>query len=488
MAEAAEVLQFDQLPIAEVVELQPRFFDADMTDQLCFARRRFRQMGEEIMAQNHELLMQGEWDSVPVPIDAQGTAFKVLAAERQYGTDSHEYRQNWQGLLQDCERVYGEAYSKNGPEYFPRVCQERDPHTGMYYSHGQPLSGIVAGGLSPVAKSGEQPLRIDDFVEEMTYEIIGNMELEQETVSVLTVLECPDWVIEEYEANPEGAFYGYVPSIRKLMLRGISFYNKGNVRYEEQLALPGIEITHEVVLAVLKETERIETGMTLTKTELHSKQFVDTEGGDVFEFAKKLDTKASELSGKNIFMGEEVEEGHPKDYEVFKREAEERHQSKERQREASELRTYILELAKDKTDRWAADSLVANFVDKSLKRKARNNPELAEMVYDKKTADGYREVAALRAAGRHSEADHRQEQVEQDAPVISYCGAGSCGLKKVISVSKKAEKGRQQGLVGEMLEDTERSCPKCGQLTVIYDEHGSKACINEDCENTEIKG
>ncbi len=466
----------------EAVEREPRFFDADSVPELQFARLRYRQQAEDTLNKNRQLLMDGEWEAVPIPVDALGTARKVVETGKRFGKTSEHYLENNLGLIDDSSRLYGEAYRKNSWEGFPSSVQKRDEITGDYYSHNQSVTTIVEGGLSPVAKPGEQLLRIDDFVEELTYKAIGNMSLD-EPVSVLTVLECPEWVIEEYSQNPNGNFYGYVPEIKKLMLRGMTFYNKLGLRVEEQMALSGLHITHEVVLAALEETERITRGTKLTKTELHGKQFIDAKAEDVWEFAKKLDAKASQLSGKNIFMGEEVEPDQPKDYELAKAEAQKRNEQLHSQ--SVKLARYIIELVENDVDRWAAETLVINFVDTDLKKASLHNPDLAEIIYDKKTADGYREIAYLSSQGFHAEAKRLEAQVNAEAPPISFCGAGSCGLEQVSMNSRSAQKAKELGLVGNQMHDTERSCPGCGRYTVNYDKRGSKVCTH--CTKKEIK-
>lgn len=481
MAVPAEVL-IQTYPNQVIEQAEPLCFDADLIGELAFARRRYRQQAEDILRTNHGLLMDGEWEAVPIPVDALGTGRKATQNRNTYGEDSPQYQESLVGLTEDCERLYGEAERKNTFEYFIPSVQYRNDLTGDYFSKGNSLTELVSGGLSPVAKKGEQHSRIDDFVEEMTYKAIGSMQTDG-PVSTITFLECPDWVIEEYKENPEGTFYGYVPEVEKLMLRGLTFYNDEGIRIEEQLALPGTYITHEVVLAVLEEAEYIEPESELSKADIHAKQFIEHGEGDVFAFAKLLDAKASQLSGMNIFLGEVVAENHPKDYASAKQEALERHN--QRRSRAKKLGHFIIGHVEAGTDRWVAEKLVSKFVDEDLKAMSRANPELAELIYNKKTADGYRNVEKLRLAGKHDAANRLQARVEEEAPAPSYCGAGSCGLERVNPTSSDARKARELGLVGEQLHDTERACRGCGSKTIHYDSRGSKVCIT--CESAEIK-
>ena len=110
----------------------------------------------------------------------------------------------------------------------------------------------------------------------------------------------------------------------------------------------------------------------------------------------------------------------------------------------------------------------------------RKDPSQAEGVFDKATAQGFREVARLENLGRFEEARAVQTAVEKAAPAVSYCGAGSCGLEAVKSLSQEAGKAHSLGLGGELLHDTIRKCPNkdCKKKSVYYDSKGNKACIS----------
>lgn len=473
MAAAAETIQ-----ITENTNVLG-YIDADRVSKLQFVRSHYTNEALDILEQNRELLRQGDFDVVPIPVDALGTAHRVLAAGQQFGENGVEQQELHAGLTLDCKRLLGEAYRKNTWEYFPKVLQPRDPLSGEYYAHGQPINQILIGGLSPVAEPEEQDRRVNEFVEEKTYQAIGKMCLGQE-LSVQTISECPDWAIEAYERDPKAGHGGYAPGIRKLMIRNVSFVASGD-RYEEQVALSGIFIDHDVITEALEEAGGLATGVVISKTELHGRQFIDTQNQDVIGFVELLDEKASLASGHNIFMGEIVEADFDKNYELVRQQAEQRQQNIAEQ--AAELRDLVLDLARNKTDRWLAGGIVENFVQDKLKEAARQNPEQAAIIFDQQTAEGYEEVVYLKAVGRVEEAEARLLEVEAQAPAPSYCGAGSCGLEAVTN-AQEIQKAKELGLdtSKKLLRHKDGKCKNCGTKGVVYDLTSKRTCL--ECHKT----
>jgi hypothetical protein len=408
-------------------------------------------------------------------------------AESEYGKHSPEYKELFSAVVLDCSRLLGEAERKNTWEYFEESKQVFDHQDGQYIAQGVHTLDVVERGLSPTTdEDEEQDRRVNEFVEEHTYHsvrkirVLGRLGLHEE-VRVKTISECTDWAIEAYKTDSKKSHGGYAPGIEKFMIRGMRFDDEGR-RYEEQLALPGIYITHDIIMDVMKEEGAISQDTGLTKTELHSKQFIDPTGQSVIDLAEKLDQKASEVSGKNVFMGEEVSPAFVKDYSAIPADAKQRRDK--RQHLSHELADQVIKLQASKTDSWAAEGIVGKIVQKMLFGIVKNNPELAAQVFDKETADGFEQVAHLESLGRYQEARLLQEDVEKNAPEASYCGAGSCGLEAAINFREIA-KVHALGLKGELIHDSERACPACNKKSVYYDEKGSKACAG--CGISEIK-
>jgi hypothetical protein len=176
-------------------------------------------------------------------------------------------------------------------------------------------------------------------------------------------------------------------------------------------------------------------------------------------------------------MGESVEASHPRNYESVKTEAYERQNGLLKESRAVAL--FVLSLAENGTDRHKAPELVEAFVKKLLFNKAQDSYELAAQIFDKKTAEGLRQVAHLNNIGRPEEARILLENVEVNAPGGGYCGAGSCGLEAVVAGSKEEKRLQEElgfGKAKDLIKDTERKC-RCGAKTVFYDvKQGKKGC------------
>lgn len=467
----------EQLALAPETQTQtqPKYFDADQIPELYLARHQAAQEADQIQQQNSELLVEGNFESIPIPVDALGTARRLHQTAEKFGKDSLEYQDHWQVLMKDCQRLLAEAYRKNTWEYFPKTVQNFDHETGEYRAHGQSLIEIVAGGLSPLVSPEEAERRQNEFVEEKTYQAIGQMGLRN--VVSLTISECPDWAIESYSHDNKTAHGGYVPEINKLVLRGVEFFGGLDVREEEQLALSGVYITHEVVLETMRRLKIISVEQNLTKSQVQSKQIITSQIG-VIDFAKLLDQVAAESSGENIFLGEAVAADHPKNYAAIEEESQNR--QRQQYHQARTLVSYVEYLQREGVDRWAAVAMVENYVKEELLKIARKDPKQAANMFDEKTAEGFRAVGYLESIGHIQQAQRLLEQVEAQAPAPSYCGAGSCGLEKVEKGSELEVRAKELGLDGSkgLLSDKERSCPGCKNKSIVYDLKGKKGCIS----------
>jgi hypothetical protein len=510
MAIRAEALQLDEALIQTAITPRPTLYavedpvnhlvDADTVPELRFARLRAGQEAASILGRNRQLLYEGETESVPRAVDALGTVRQVVEAKREFGADSPQYKEKFEGLMLDSERLLGEAYSKHTSEYFAEVLQSFDPAKREYSAHGLSVKRMVTNGLSPAVGPEERARRANEYVEEGTYEAIGTAighiglqgmaeripepaalaETESPALSVMTVSECTDEAIKDYELNPKGSHGGYAPGIRKFMVRGVHFTESGD-RLEEQVAVPGLYITHEVITEVLAGKGAIAQGEELSKTELHAKQLISVNGEGVMDLVKELDQKAGEKSGKRIFMGEKVPADHEMDYDAFVGQAEIRRQKLAPK--PQQLAEYLVALEEGGTDGATAEALVNVWLKRTLLEVAGKNPDLAEAMFDQATAEGFREVARLKAEGQDNEARWLQAQVERNAPEVSYCGAGSCGLEA--ASPGDVSKAQRLGLKGEIIHDKERPCPACSAMKVVYGENG-KACTG--CDYVEVNG
>ena len=481
--------------------------DADSIPELAFRRQRAADEAARILSQNRHLLHTSEAEHVPTPVDALGTARQVVEAKHQFGADSPEYKERFTGLVLDSERLLAEAFSHKTSEYFGEVIRNFNVQDVGYTSHGISLSGMVRNGLSPSAEPEEQARRVNDYVKEIGTNIglgqsIANLglqgmvdrlpapayTLESEgpqslSIDVTHVSECTDYAIRDYRSNPKASHGGYAPAVEKIMISRAHFSDDSGDRVEEQVALPGLFITQDIVRGVIADHTSDIQHTEFTKTELHATQFVGVSSGRLVEFVRKLDERAGEEHDKNIFMGEEVPADHPKDYEVFMEEAEVRR--KKLAPKPTELAEYLVALEENDTDGLLAETLVNKFLKATLLEVAENHPELAEAMFDKETAEGFEEVARLKAQGRNAEALKLQAQVEKNAPEVSYCGAG-CGAENVDPSSPEAKAARELGLKGEMLHNTDYSCTNCHAFGLYHDYEGNTVCVA--CKATKLAG
>ncbi len=411
------------------------------------------------------------------PVDALSTAHSVIEAGFRYGQDSPEYTQRYDGLLLDCQRYVGEWYRKKRPEYFPPVRHVFDESKEEFFSHGLSIRQMTENALVPISGDAEEEAsRINERVEDATPHIIrsiGGIALTGQ--SVRTVSECTDNAIESFEYdmkhNREHRGYrGYVPEIRKIMIRDIKLDNDSNDRFEEQIGIPGTYITHEIFQMALAE-KGINEALDMDKTALHGAQLLAQD--DLLNFVEHLDdigTREWSLGqvGQVLFMGEAVNETNPRDYSSFRSEALERQESLKNI--ADTVAVFVLNLAAEDFDRTKAPAHVEEFVKLQLKILGKADVLVAEQMFDAPTAMGLQQVVTLELQGRYEEAFKLEQAVMKAAPGGGACGAGSCGLESVNTsgdVGKKLMKDLKADAGDTIVKDKERAC-KCGKKEIVY--------------------
>jgi hypothetical protein len=415
-----------------------------------------------------------------LPVDALSTARAVLAAE----PGSSERIERRKGLSQDCQRLVGEWWRKLTSEYFAPLRQVYKEDVQDFFSHGFPIGQMTENALVPLGDDVEEEARRgNEFVEHKTPQIVRSLgAVALGTTSIRTVSECPDTAIAKYgddkaAGRPNQGYWGYVPEIQKVMIRDIRLDDESNDRFEEQIAVPGTYITHEIIQMALAEAGLDASHM--DKTELHGAQMIAQDG--LMDFARLLDTVASEQWCVPIFMGEEVDKDHPKDYEQFKREALARQESLTDMAEI--VAVFILDLAEDDFDPKKAPAHVEDFVKSLLLDEAKKDRVVALTMFDEKTADGLQEVVRLEAMGEFERANDLFQEVGKAAPGGGFCGAGSCGLESV-NTSTEAGKILAEKLHAKpgdkIVKDKERAC-KCGSKSVAYAYNSKK--VNKYCES-----
>lgn len=469
--------------MAETAEMQmvETYTLVDDIQEVSIARHHQKLQAEQLLESRRQ-----EYDKDPstyLPVDALSTALEVVNAGLTSGEHSDLYKERYKGLVLDCQRLVGEWYRKNKPEYFAPVRHVFDKDTEDFYSHGLSIRQMTDNALTPMADNPEdEARRINERVEESTPHLLrklGHIAIGKEAIR--TISECTDKAIDDYSfdkanGNKHRGYNGYVPEIEKVMIRDITLKKDSMDRYEEQVGIPGIYITHEIIQKALaqKGVEAENMG----KTELHGSQMVVKDS--LMEFVELLDTVASEEWCTNVFMGEEVPKGFEKNYSTFKQEA------LIRQKSLKDLSlttaNFVLSLAEEGFDRRKAPGHVEEFVKKLLLDVAKQDVVIAEQMFDKTTAVGLQKVAYLESIGQLDQANQMMQQVEKTAPGGGFCGAGSCGLESV-DINSKSGKDLMKKLNADnkdtLVKDKERAC-KCGSKSIVYAYNKTK--VNKYCE------
>jgi hypothetical protein len=441
------------------------------------AREHARTEARQIIENHRPDWRRGEFESPILPADPITAAERLLAAEEKFGPDSEEFRQAYQAAYTNSWRTWAEAYRKNIWEYFPPLEQQYDNASGLYQAFGRPLIEVTREGLRWDPHPEERQRLANEHVEEITYHEVGNSP-HADTHWVLTISPCPDHAIN----NPVNG-YGYVPEIKKMMIRGVHLTSNPTdpslkARHTEQAAISGNIISHEIIVDTLKSIGAIDSGDSPSKTKLHGTQLLinkEAFPGGILEIIKLLD----EAAGEGVFMGE-WQPYEPRNYSSIPRQASARQRLLEEQ--AIELTEYMIGLASNGADHaWAAVKIEQE-VNRLMHARVKSNPRLAREAFDDRTAKGYEAAIALDRQGQYQQADAARINTQEQAPSAAYCGAGSCELRQ--ATATETAHARSLGLTGDILAFAAGRCPK-GHRVTLFNMEGSRACSK--CQLNEIK-
>lgn len=444
----------------------------DQIPELAHARTEAKSTGEIIMESRRPEWSPGQFEPVILTSDPITAAERVWQAESAYGANSTERAQAYAGALMNSRRALGEAYRRTTWEYFHPIKQTYDSQSGSYQAFGRPALDIVDEGLRWDQHAEERQRLINEFVEEVGNHAFSSHDL-ADTHWVLTISPCPDHAINHPD---EG--YGYVPEIKKLMVRGVHFDtdpDSGRTRYIEQAGLSGQIINSAVILRALKQIGVEPDVAHINKTELQGSQFLidKREIPGILDFIRLLDSTA----GPDVFMGEQRTDK-TGDYASVGREAKARERLLDQQ--AKELTDFMLGLAQREADHvWAAAQFEKK-LNQLLHDRVKTNPRMAQEAFDLKTAEGYKQAIHLDRLGRSDQANAVRLQVQTEAPPAAFCGAGSCGLRN--ATPSEIAHARSLGLSGDILALDEKLCPS-GHRTLLFGREG-KACSR--CQQAEV--
>jgi hypothetical protein len=438
----------------------------------------------QLIAERQALLDAGVVQDVPLVIDALSTAESVVIA-RDDTQDNRHYGERYDCLVTDCVRLIQEWNRKLKPEAFSELRHHYSQAEEEFYSHGMAIGQMTLNALRPIAESPEEEARrVNERVEHRLPIIIqkaGGFALHG--VGIRTISECTDKAIQDYEDDkehmrPHRGYDGYVPEVKKLMIRDIRIDPETGDRLQTQIGLLGeYSITHQVIQEALRRKGVDTSGM--GKTELHGLQLLVDD--DLKDFVKLLDEVATEDWCVPIFLGERVGKDHSRDYDAFWEEA--AHREEDLRDLAEVTATFLIDLVDDNFDRRKAPGHVEAFVKKLLLDRAKKDITVAQYAFGEKTAASILEVVALEKRGLYQEAFAVMAEAEKAAPGGGYCSGGSCGLESVdlnseegkkLAENTKAESG------DTIVRDKERAC-KCGAKEIVYAYNKNK--VNKYCGN-----
>lgn len=506
VSHAADLPQAD-IDLLMQAQAEQTWVSAAALASVAAARVVGRTQGETLLEARRRNLRDGEYDQVPEAVDPLSEARRVHEAEKLYGKNSPEHRRTQAAFDVSCERLTAEAWRVFTWEYFPELEQQYDEPRDEYMFGDRSLSDMVDDGVTPLADPEEGENRLIEKVEETTYvalrkvgavalqSALAGVAQKRPEMNVVTVSECNDSAIEAYKEDvaagrkPAVSYGGHVPKIEKFMIRGVRYGAHTTSRYQEQLALSGEHITHDVIVQAIRVVRAIGAGQHLTKAEVRATQMINMNGEGVLSFAALLDHLASQATGKRIFLGEIIPEDQPKDYANIPFIAEERQQ---KQKDASrEISAYIAQLEQRGTDPVVAGKLIDLFVRKVLYKSVKHNPAEALQVYDdEETLDKIKDYNAALAVGDQAKADLIDQDIQANLPPAVFCGAGSCDLEGVDPTSIDGAAALRLGLKAknsdQLLHFKKGVCVGCKKKGIYFDTAGNKACTG--CGEAEING
>lgn len=459
-----------------------------------FVTKRARQVAESICDERMALLREGEFDSVPMPIDMTGTARRAVEAERQHGNDSPEAMIQYQAVEDDAERQMAESISKMTWGYFPELTHLHSEEQQGFTAYGRLLREVTASGISPMLEAEDTERAKNDYVLQSIDDAFIHSGYTEDHV-LFTIAECADWAIEKYHrdqanGNTTATYGGLVPENEKMMIQCVSFDQEEGERSLEQIGIPGTHIKRSGVHRALQALGIIKPGEEIAKTELQGLRIMVHKDvmSNVLDMAKLLDQMGSEENGEELIMGiPRTREPHLT-YETVPLIAEQRQQ--EYAGLTEKLVDKMLELERTDVDKWQTETHISNFLKQEFREIVKRKPEEARKVFNETTAEKYVAYNELQRSGRYEEAFNLEQEAFASAPAPSSCGAGSCGLKEVSATnSEDLAAAKRMGVKPGEMKDKMVSfnkgfCKGCRTVTKMYYKTDNSDAACSSCETT----
>jgi hypothetical protein len=467
--QASRRLRLADQPLLDAVSLvafsaEPtsRWLSADELPSLRTVREQSEADAHQILEEKHEFLNEGEFEKVGYAFDVLSKAKKLVAIEKTDGKNSERYHLADAGFELDCQRHRDEARRRESWEYFPEIEQTFDTTADSFVYGDYVMKEVVVDGLTPV---GAEKIGVEALVSNYKEEHVSV------AVSKLGKLMLKHAGVENPAPEIRTITVSQIETSPQVMVWSQRYDSETGDRFLEQVALPRKNITHEVIVEAMKRKGSVEPDAKPSRQEVNDTQSISLDRYGVLEFAALLDEVASELSGKNIFMGAEVSADTIKDYAGIPAQAAER--QAENPEEVNKLKAEVLRLARNNTDGWLANRLIEDFVTDMFFTKAKLDPVTAGEIFGEKTANDIQQALTLRQQGDIYAAERIIEATRAEAPRVTVCAGGSCGLESVNQLTLEGQSiaravGAKAG--DTVVKDKERKCPNpgCGKKEIVY--------------------
>jgi hypothetical protein len=448
-------------------------------DEITFVARRAEQLARETAHQMQEDFWHSDVVRDYTPNDTLGYQRRYIALEESAASE-FVLKEAAEARKHNVRVGFGEAMQAltwDLPE--PRCyLQSAD---GTLHDGGYEIGSMFYNALSPLNGEVELERRIYEAANFRAIEQAGRIEELAKNAAF----------VEISMRNTERGASGYVEEIDKLQIRYSKFVDtpRGRELVMQPMYLDGRLFDEHFMNGFLESLGVSTQGGKLDRTEILSKPImVDaSQIRDVVDFVAIMDEAASEWHGKDIFVGEVVEQNTAKNYSGLAA------ISKQRYAMIEDAVTHIDAEALKMARQGAEPAEASVMLDALQKRVAlqicRTNPGVASIAFDSTTEQLLMQANVLEAEGRQSEADSMFDLAVEVAPDLRGCGA-ACSIREAnLDERVKAMRSglKEYDLSGKFYFDGEANCPACGRKGILRGGNGA-VCANKQCQSSNVNG